>query len=193
MAPHGTAAPHGRRFRVPALLRARRAAFSRFVFRVPIVLYRLGLGRLLDHEFLLLTHAGRRTGRVHETVLKVLRYDPETGECVVAAAWGKAADWYRNIQARPALAVTVGGDRYVPEQRMVPTEEAFAVFADWIERQHWFAALMLGQIGRYVDGTEDERRRLVAGFPFIGLRPAAGTAGRAASRNSCARAARSGC
>jgi len=40
----------------------------------------------LGHEFLLLTHVGRRSGRVHQTVLKVLRYDPETGESIVASA-----------------------------------------------------------------------------------------------------------
>ena len=97
---------------------------------MPIGLYRLGLGWLLGHQFLLLTHAGRRTGRVRQTALKVLRYDPETGESVVASAWGPTADWYRNVRARPALAVRTAHDRFVPEQRLLPPAEAFAVFDD---------------------------------------------------------------
>jgi deazaflavin-dependent oxidoreductase (nitroreductase family) len=133
--------------RMPGLLKDRRAWLSRLVFRSPIVLYRLGLGGLLGHQFLLLTHVGRRTGRVHETVLKVLHYDPVTHESIVASAWGTRTDWYRNVQTRPALAVRTGGVWYAPEVRAVPPGEAFAVFAEWTRRQHWFAVLMLGQIG----------------------------------------------
>jgi deazaflavin-dependent oxidoreductase (nitroreductase family) len=164
-------AARGQRLTVPALLKARRATLSRLMFRFPVLLYRVGLGRLLGRQFLLLTHAGRRTGRVHDTVLKVLHYDPRTGESVVASAWGEAADWYRNLQARPALAVTAGRDRFVPEQRLLPPDEAFAVFEDWTRRQRTFARLMLGQIGYSIDGPEAERRALVARFPFVGLRP----------------------
>jgi deazaflavin-dependent oxidoreductase (nitroreductase family) len=161
------------RLRPPALLRHRRAWLARLMFRAPVVLYRFGLGGLLGHEFLLLTHAGRRTGRIHETVLKVLRYDPVTRESIVASAWGTRTDWYRNIQARPALAVRTGGARYMPMVRTVPPDEAFAVFADWTRRQHGFAAVMLGQIGLSWDVPEAEQRAFVAGFPFVAFRPAA--------------------
>jgi hypothetical protein len=66
--------------KAPPLLKDRRAWLPRLVFQSPILLYRVGLGGLLGHQFLLLTHACRRTGRVHETVLKVLHYDPATCE-----------------------------------------------------------------------------------------------------------------
>lgn len=158
--------------RWPVLLQDRRAMLSRVAFRAPILLYRLGLGGVLGHQFLLLTHAGRRTGRVHETVLKVLRYDPATRESVVASAWGPEADWYRNIQRRPALAVRSAGAWYVPETRSVPPDEAFEIFSDWTRRQHWFVELMLDQIGLTWDVPESEQRTIVARFPFIGFRPA---------------------
>jgi deazaflavin-dependent oxidoreductase (nitroreductase family) len=167
-APAGRA---GARPRVPALLRDRRAPLSRLLFRLPVALYRVGLGWLLGHQFLLLAHAGRRTGRVRLTALKVLRYDPATGECVVASAWGPTADWYRNIRARPAVAVRTGHACYVPEQRWLPQAEAFAVFDDWARRQRWFARLMLGQLGLSWEVPEAERRALVARFPFVGFRP----------------------
>jgi deazaflavin-dependent oxidoreductase (nitroreductase family) len=143
---------HGWHAKPPPLLKSPRGAVRRLLFRSPIVLYWLGLGRLLEHEFLLLTHAGRRTGRVRQTVLKVLRYDPETQERIIVSAWGPTADWYRNIQAWPALEVCTGRDWYVPQQRR-------------------FARPMLGQIGVSVDVPEAERRALVRRCPFIGLRP----------------------
>src|SRR5918911_827984 len=60
----------------PTLLKDRRALVARLILRCPVVVYRLGFGWLLGHQFLLLTHVGRRTGRVRETVLKVLHDDP---------------------------------------------------------------------------------------------------------------------
>lgn len=172
-AQHATGELRHRGFiRRPALLQDRQALLSRVAFRAPILLYRLGLGGLLGHQFLLLTHAGRRTGRVHQTVLKVLRYDPATRESVVASAWGNEADWYRNIQRRPALAVQSAAAWYVPETRCVPPDEAFEIFSDWTRRQRWFAELMLGQIGLTWDVPEWQKRAIVARFPFIGFRPA---------------------
>jgi deazaflavin-dependent oxidoreductase (nitroreductase family) len=163
---------HRRVAGLPALLEDPRAGLPHLLFRLPILLYRIGLGALLGHEFLLLTHAGRRTGVVHETVLKVLKYDADSGESIVASAWGTRTDWYRNIQTRAPLTVATGGARYVPEMRSVPPDEAFAVFDEWTRRQRWFAELMLGQIGLSWDVPEPERRAIVAEFPFVAFRPA---------------------
>ncbi len=65
------------------------------IFRLPLPLYRLGLGSLLGHRFMLLTHTGRRTGKVHRTVLAVLHFDPVTHEVKVMSAWGRS-DWVKN-------------------------------------------------------------------------------------------------
>src|ERR1051326_4372330 len=131
----------------PAVLRDRRAPVARLVLATPRLVYRAGLGRLLGHQFLLLMHVGRRTGRVRETVLKVLRYDPMTHESVVAAAWGSGTDWLRNIEAHPAVLIESGGERYVPCQRVLEPDEAGVVFADWTRRQRRFARVMLAQLG----------------------------------------------
>jgi hypothetical protein len=64
----------------------------RLAFRLPIYLYRLNLGWLLGHRFLLLVHRGRRSGLRRETVLEVVRYNPATKESVVLSAWGERAD-----------------------------------------------------------------------------------------------------
>ena len=93
-------------------------------------------------------------------------------ESIVASAWGTQTDWYRNLRARPALAVRTGGAWYVPDVRTVPPDEAFAIFDDWTRRQRWFAALMLGQIGLSWHVPEAEQRAIVAGFPFVAFRPA---------------------
>jgi hypothetical protein len=48
---------------------------------------------------------------------------------VVLSAWGEKADWYRNIEAVPALEVRTGGQRYVPEQRFLAPEVNHAVIS----------------------------------------------------------------
>ena len=83
----------------------------RWVARLPLRLYALGLGGLLDHWFLQLTHTGRKSGLPRRTVLIVIRYDPPTHTCIVASLWGPQSNWLRNIQARPAVQVAVGGQR----------------------------------------------------------------------------------
>jgi deazaflavin-dependent oxidoreductase (nitroreductase family) len=168
LVPNSIPSPHVTR---AALLSNRRSRLARLLFRSPIWSYRLGLGWIFGHQFLLLTHAGRRTGRIRETVLKVLHYDPLTRETIVASAWGEQTDWYRNIQARGALSVRTGSDWYVPRQRILPPDEAAAVFEDWTHRQRWFARLMLAQVGEPLDVTETGRAALVARFPFVAFSP----------------------
>jgi hypothetical protein len=58
------------------------------VFRLPLLLYRQGWGWFLGDTFLLLTHAGRKTGKRYFTVAMVLIYDPHTHEAVIwMRAW----------------------------------------------------------------------------------------------------------
>lgn len=134
-------------------------------------LYRLRLGRLLGHRFLMLIHRGRRTGRVHRTVVEVIRYDLDIQESIVISSRGDNADWYRNIQATPALEIRTGKDRYVPTQRFLTPDEAYAELADY-ERRHPFATrILLRTLGVEYDGFEADRRALTERFRLVAFRP----------------------
>lgn len=73
----------------------------RWLLRMPILLYGLGLGWLLGGRFVLLTVRGRKTGLSRPVVLEVLGPDPQTGGLFVASAWGGSAQWLRNLEACP--------------------------------------------------------------------------------------------
>src|SRR5512135_3515708 len=79
-------------------------AFMIPFMKMPLVLYRLGLGWLLGKRFMRLTHVGRKSGKVYHTVLAVLRFDEQTHEIFAVSPWSES-NWYRNIQAAPALEV----------------------------------------------------------------------------------------
>ena len=67
-------------------------------------------------------------------MLEVILYNPATGESIVLSAWGKKADWYRNMEATPALEARSASECCVPEQRLLVPKENHAVLADYRRR-----------------------------------------------------------
>lgn len=154
---------------------ARPSRFLKVAFDGPAWLYRAGLGWILGTRFLLLTHRGRRSGRLHETVLEVLLFTRSTHESVVASAFGTDADWYRNIQAEPALEVRTGRADYRPEQRFLTPQEAREVAVRFCKRHRLEARLVpkvLPAIGAAIsDASGSEPEDMVASLPMVAFRP----------------------
>jgi deazaflavin-dependent oxidoreductase (nitroreductase family) len=143
-----------------------------FLFRLPLPLYRMGWGWLLGHTFLLLDHAGRKTGQRHSTAAMVLSYDPETQEAVICSAWGQDTDWIRNIRVRPALQVQIGRESFAPEQRFLSADEGFAVAVEF-RRRHPRRLRLLTQVLGWDDLRSDTAvREFVRTRPFVAFRPA---------------------
>ena len=152
-------------------LQCRPKGIVRLLLRLPIFLYRRHLGWLLGHRFLLLTHRGRKSGRIRRTVLEVVRFDPATRESIVVSAWGMRADRYRNIQAAPALKIQTGTECYVPVQRILSADEAYACLSAF-ERDHPIEAWILPHLlGIPYDGSDSAKRALVAAVRLVGFRP----------------------
>lgn len=143
----------------------------RTLFRLPVYLYRLNLGWLFGHRFLMMTHRGRKSGLVRQTVLEVLRYDPQTHESTVIAAFGERADWYRNIQASPPLEVQTGRLHYVPRYRFLTPEQTYQAWTDF-ERAHPLEARVAVRLmGWEYDGTETSRRGLARTIRLVAFGP----------------------
>jgi hypothetical protein len=106
----------------------------------------------------------------------VIRHNGATGESVVISAWGERSDWYRNIEASPAMEVRIGRERYVPEQRFLSSEEAYAEIAEY-ERGHPLLARTLPRwLGHPLDGTDQARRRFAGSMRMVAFRPQRGAA-----------------
>ena len=150
----------------------------RRALRVPIALYTIGAGPLLGHRFVLLTHRGRRSGRLYRTMLEVVRWDAARREAVVMSGFGSRASWYLNVQAGGAEEIRISRARFRPEVRSVEPEEAARIVADYERRNRLVAPVVHTVLSRLAgfdyDGSPQARQRLVETLPLVAFQPARG-------------------
>jgi deazaflavin-dependent oxidoreductase (nitroreductase family) len=143
-------------------------------FNAPRWFYAHGLGWLMGKRFIALSHVGRKSGIERKTVLEVAVYHPDTREMIVASAFGLKADWYLNIQAKPAHLVQVGRTEYVPHQRFLGPDEARAAAAEFCRKHRLearaaipvFVAMGGAKKGEFTDPVD-----LLASLPMVAFKP----------------------
>lgn len=143
----------------------------RLLFRLPVWLYRLGLGWLLGQRFLLINHEGRKSGKTYKTVVEVARRDPQAGTYVVASAYGPQADWYRNLRHNPEVTIQVGRRRLQVRAHFLSPEESGQEMVDYARRHPTAARNLMGLIGYDVEETPAGYRELGREhIPFVAFR-----------------------
>ena len=148
------------------------AGLTRFLFRIPIHLYRLRLGWLFGSRLLLLNHIGRVSGKPRQTILEVAEHDGDS--YVVASGWGPTAAWYRNIVHTPDVTIQVG-TRTIPVTAMpLDKDEGAQVFMRYGSRHRTAAKYVLPRVlGFSVDGSDADFRAVGQQLPFIRFVPRA--------------------
>lgn len=142
------------------------------MFRFPIVLYRLRLGRLLGRRFLVIVHRGRRTGKTHATAIEVARYDPTNEEAFVVSAWGERSDWYRNLSKHRACEVWIGGKRWISiQQRMLSADETFDLVQRYRSEHPWAAWVLSRLFDLPHNGSAQDWRKAVDRWRAVSFRP----------------------
>jgi deazaflavin-dependent oxidoreductase (nitroreductase family) len=145
-------------------------AFMIPFMKMPLILYRLGLGQMLGKRFMLVTHVGRRSGKVYRTVLAALRFDDKTREIFAVSAWS-GSNWYRNIQVTPALEVETNGVHYAPVQHSLSPEEIAALFIEF-RKEHPIFSRMIARIpGWKIDSSYEEFLQLASTMRGMAFKP----------------------
>jgi deazaflavin-dependent oxidoreductase (nitroreductase family) len=153
----------------------RPSGFLKTFFAAPSWFYRHDLGWMLGRRFLELTHVGRKSGQQRHTVLEVALHDKQTLESVVVSAYGTHADWYRNIEAAPAVRVKTGRLDYEPEQRFLTPEQQREA-AEAFCRDHRLEARMVNKVLPAIgadmpDDAGTDPAEVLATFPMVAFRP----------------------
>ena len=145
---------------------------SRLLYRLPIPLYRWGLGWLFGSRFVLVNHVGRVTGRRRQAVLEVVSRGANDGGYVVASGWGPTAAWYRNVLHMPDVTIQVGR-RTIPVTAVpLPADEGAEIMVRYGSR-HRVAArfVLLRLMGYAVDGSAADFRAVGQRIPFVRFVP----------------------
>jgi deazaflavin-dependent oxidoreductase (nitroreductase family) len=147
------------------------SGLSRLLYRFPILLYRVGLGRLFGRRFLMLTHIGRISGLSRYAVLEVIRYDETDETYYVLSGFGKESDWVRNLRTKPEVEVTVGGHRLSVTAEFLSEGDAEREILDYARRNPFAARYLPRLIGYQVDDSEEGFRALARHLLVVRFRP----------------------
>ncbi len=99
----------------------------KWLFKTPLLLWRLGLGPLVGRFFMIMTTTGRKSGLPRHTAIEFHELE---GKPTVMSGWGEKTDWYRNLAANPLATVqTWRGAQFVRARRIDSDEELRRAFA----------------------------------------------------------------
>ena len=149
----------------------RPGALLKVIYRLPVPLLRARLGWLLAGRVVLLEHIGRRTGRCYFTAVEVIGRDRQTGAVTVASGYGRGADWYRNLRARPAGAMVLGARRREVDARQLSLDEGADIMVEYARRHPRAAPRVARMLGYVVDGTDADYAALGRALRFVRLVP----------------------
>ena len=105
-----------------------------------------------------------------------MEYRREGPEAVVMSAFGRNADWLRNIEAIPNPKVVIGSQSFIAAHRFLDEEEAVQAIAGYEQRNWVIAPIIRWVLSRFLGwqyrGSASDRRRLVKQLPLIAFRQA---------------------
>jgi deazaflavin-dependent oxidoreductase (nitroreductase family) len=148
------------------------AGLSRFLYRLPIYVYRAGFGWMFGNRVMLLHHIGRVSGRQRQAILEVVEHDLAGDSFVVASGWGPTAAWYQNVMRTPDVTIQVGR-RTIPVTAVtLGADEGSDVFARYALHHRFLAKYLLPRLmGFSVDGSEADFREVGRHMPFVRFVP----------------------
>ena len=97
-----------------------------WLVRLPIWLYRAGLGWMLGRRLMMIEHLGRTSHQPRYVVVEIAERTPSVIR--VASGFGTRAQWYRNLRANGVAYLSTGRARRVPARvRLLDDAESAAM------------------------------------------------------------------
>lgn len=142
----------------------------KWLFKAPILQYKLGMGWMIGKYILLLTTTGRKSGKLRYTPLEYI-YDKENDRYRIAAGWGGHTDWYRNVLKNPSVNVQVGRRTFNAVAELATDEEVARYMMDVSQRHPHMDKVWNRWSDKPLDGTFDSYVYAAKFFPSVWLTP----------------------
>jgi deazaflavin-dependent oxidoreductase (nitroreductase family) len=145
------------------------AGWRRQAARLPIHLFRMGLGPVFGKRLLLLHHTGRATGLDRRVVLEVVAHDPAGGSWTVASGFGPRSDWYRNLRAEPKTVIQFGNRHHAVTAYFLTPDDGAEMMARYGRRHPRAARRLCAFFDLPADGSEAAFRDAGSAISFVQL------------------------
>jgi deazaflavin-dependent oxidoreductase (nitroreductase family) len=142
----------------------------RWVFKTPILLYKIGLGRSVPGWILILTTTGRKTKKPRKTPLEFL-YRLESNSYWVMAGWAGNTDWYKNARADPEVFVQVGRKRFEALAEPLCEDVVVRYLSETIRLNPAALQIFSRWANHPIEASEAGLRDAARYFPALALRP----------------------
>ncbi len=137
-------------------------------WRLPIWLYRFNLGWVLGERMLLLQHIGRKSGKVREAVIEVVRHDTGEDAYFVCSGFGTKSQWFQNLQANPDVHIQVGRRKLAVHAELLPPEQCGEEMVRYAKIHPQLANNLIQIIGHEApDSIEGYRALAEEWLPFV--------------------------
>ncbi|NOH03482.1 MAG: nitroreductase family deazaflavin-dependent oxidoreductase [Chloroflexi bacterium] len=154
-------------------LEKRPSVLLKFFFKIPLLLHSLGFGgweRWIGAQWMFIATTGRKTGKRREAMVDVMDYDSATDTYYIEAAYGKRADWYRNIQSNPIFEAQVGRRKFKARAGELTETDTGEMLVQFYRRKPAYTRSVMAMVGmKFKD--EDELRVLGRGLTLLTVKP----------------------
>ena len=140
-------------------------------WRIPILFYKLGLGWMLGSRFLLLTHTGRKTGKVRQNVLEIIHHSSENHSYYVVSGFGTRSHWYQNIKQDPRVRIQVGSNCMAADSQRLEPDEAENIFLSYTQNNPQSIRGLAKLLGYDIVHTAEGYRAFSREIPLIRFTP----------------------
>lgn len=141
--------------------------------KVMVTMFRLGLGPLISNSrsgyIMVLTTVGRKSGLLRRTPVN---YAIINEDVFCTAGFGEASDWYRNLQADPAVEVWIGNRWWTGRAEIVSGDDSQRLN---ILRQVWINSGFAAEAFEGIDPktcSDDELAEVAESVPVVRIRRA---------------------
>ena len=106
----------------------KKRSLNRLIYKLPLLLWRLGFGPYLSHpnrggkRMLVLTTRGRKSKLPRHTMMSCINFDQKN---YAISGWWLRSDWIKNIHEDPLVTVQIGFKIYAANARKVVDLEEF--------------------------------------------------------------------
>jgi deazaflavin-dependent oxidoreductase (nitroreductase family) len=135
-------------------VRSKPRGLLRWLFRVPVWMFRLGLGGFMPW-WIMLTTVGRKSGIPRRAVVDIVQRDGD--KIYIVAGYGRHADWVRNLKANPSLKGQISWSKFDAEAVFLEEADKNAFLLDLYRRRPTYARSAMRAIGIKLENEDDVR------------------------------------